>query len=126
MCIMRRAGWLLVGISGYATKQRKGSYNPEKLPAKEMLSYYSKQFTTVEINHSFYSMPTENVLLKWAKTVPEGYRFALKANQQITHIQRLRFCESTMKRIIDIVSVLNIGEHLGPIPVKTPLTLTYY
>jgi len=47
-----------------------------------MLSFYAKQFSTVEINHSFYRMPTENLLLQWAKTVPEGFRFALKANQQ--------------------------------------------
>jgi len=65
-----------------------------------MLSFYSKQFATVEINHSFYRMPTENVLLQWAQTVPEGFRFALKANQQITHIQRLRNCESTLKRFL--------------------------
>src|SRR3989442_1654071 len=92
------AGQLLVGTSGYSYKQWKGSFYPEKLPDREMLSFYAKQFSTVEINHSFYRMPTENVLLQWANTVPEGFRFALKVNQQITHIQRLRNCESTMKR----------------------------
>jgi uncharacterized protein YecE (DUF72 family) len=62
-----------------------------------MLSYYAGQFKTVEINHSFYRMPTENLLLQWAKSVPEGFKFALKANQQITHIKRLRGCEETLK-----------------------------
>jgi len=41
-----------------------------------MLSFYAKQFSTVEINHSFYRMPTESALLNWAKSVPEGFRFA--------------------------------------------------
>src|SRR5258708_7260884 len=90
-----------------------------------MLGFYAKQFPTVEINHSFYRMPTENVLLQWAKTVPEGFRFALKANQQITHIQRLRNCESTLKRFLEVASVLNDGDHLGPILVQLPPTFKF-
>ncbi len=90
-----------------------------------MLDFYAKQFPTVEINHSFYRMPTENVLLQWAKTVPEGFRFALKANQQITHIQRLRNCESTLKRFLEVASVLNDGDHLGPILVQLPPTFKF-
>src|ERR1700741_5120332 len=96
-CTISGAGKLLVGTSGYSYKQWKGSFYPEKLPDKEMLSFYGKQFSTVEINHSFYRMPSESVLLGWAKSVPESFRFALKANQQITHIKRLRNAESTLK-----------------------------
>jgi len=90
-----------------------------------MLSFYAQQFSTVEINHSFYRMPTENLLLQWAKTVPEGFRFALKANQQITHIQRLRGCENTLKRFLEVASVLNEGDHLGPILVQLPPTFKF-
>ena len=85
-----------------------------------MLPFYAKQFSTVEINHSFYRMPTETALLNWANAVPEGFRFALKANQKITHIQRLRDCESTLKRFLEVASVLNDGNHLGPILVQLP------
>jgi len=119
------AGRLLVGTSGYSYKQWKGSFYPEKLPDREMLSFYAKQFSTVEINHSFYRMPTENLLLQWAKTVPEGFRFALKANQQITHIQRLRNCESTLKRFLEVASVLNDGDHLGPVLIQLPPTFKF-
>ena len=118
--VISRAGQLRVGTSGYSYKQWKGSFYPEKLPDREMLSFYSKQFSTVEINHSFYRMPNETVLLNWAKSVPEGFRFALKANQQITHIQRLRNCESTLKRFLEVASVLNDGDHLGPVLVQLP------
>ncbi len=114
-----------MGTSGYSYKQWKGNFYPEKLPDREMLGFYAQQFPTVEINHSFYRMPTENVLLQWAKTVPEGFRFALKANQQITHIQRLRNCESTLKRFLEVASVLNDGEHLGPILVQLPPTFKF-
>jgi uncharacterized protein YecE (DUF72 family) len=90
-----------------------------------MLPFYAKQFSTVEINHSFYRMPSETALLNWANSVPEGFRFALKANQQITHIQRLRDCESTLKRFLEVASVLNDGDHLGPILVQLPPTFKF-
>jgi uncharacterized protein YecE (DUF72 family) len=118
-------GQLRVGTSGYSYKQWKGSFYPEKLPDREMLSYYAQQLQTVEINHSFYRMPTENLLVQWAKSVPEGFRFALKANQQITHILRLRNCESTLKRFLEVASVLSDGDHLGPILVQLPPTFKF-
>ena len=90
-----------------------------------MLSYYSRQLQTVEINHSFYRMPTESLLQQWAASVPAGFRFALKANQQITHIQRLRNCESTLKRFLEAASVLSEGDHLGPILVQLPPTFKF-
>jgi uncharacterized protein YecE (DUF72 family) len=90
-----------------------------------MLNFYAQQFSTVEINHTFYRMPAENVLLQWAKNVPQGFRFALKANQQITHVQRLRNCESTLKRFLEVASVLNDGDHLGPILVQLPPTFKF-
>lgn len=114
-----------MGTSGYSYKEWKGNFYPEKLPDKEMLSFYAKQFTTVEINHSFYRMPTESALQNWAKSVPEGFRFALKANQQITHIKRLRDCESTLKRFLEVASILNAGDHLGPILVQLPPTFKF-
>jgi uncharacterized protein YecE (DUF72 family) len=118
-------GQLRVGTSGYSYKQWKGNFYPEKLPDKEMLSFYAKQFSTVEINYSFYRMPNESTLVNWAKSVPQGFRFAFKANQQITHIQRLRNCESTLKRFLEVVSVLNDGDHLGPILVQLPPTFKF-
>jgi uncharacterized protein YecE (DUF72 family) len=90
-----------------------------------MLHFYATQLQTVEINHSFYRMPTENLLLQWAKSVPDGFRFALKANQQITHSKRLRDCESTLKRFLEVASVLNDGDHLGPILVQLPPTFKF-
>lgn len=85
-----------------------------------MLNFYAKEFSTVEINYTFYHMPTETSLSNWVTQVPEGFRFALKANQQITHIKRLRECESTLKRFLEVASVLQEGDHLGPILVQVP------
>lgn len=119
------SGHLRVGTSGYSYKEWKGNFYPEKLPDREMLSFYAKQFSTVEINHSFYRMPSETTLLNWAKSVPEGFRFALKANQRITHIKRLRDCEDIVKRFLEVASVLQDGNHLGPILVQLPPTFKF-
>lgn len=85
-----------------------------------MLSFYAKEFSTVEINHSFYRMPVESMLQKWAGQVPQGFRFAMKANQQITHIMRLRGVEETLRRFLEAASVLQEGDHLGPVLVQLP------
>ena len=113
---------LCVGTSGYAYKEWKGSFYPQKLPDGEMLRFYGQHFTTVEINHTFYRMPTERVLLQWAEAVPNGFQFALKLNQKITHIHKLRNCEDILKRFLEVASVLGDGNHLGPILVQLPPT----
>ena len=117
---MAETGKLYVGTSGYAYKPWKGTFYPEKLPDKEMLKFYASQLLTVEINYSFYQMPKESTLEGWASSVPDGFQFALKANQKITHVARLRNCESTLKRFLEVASVLQEGNRLGPILVQLP------
>lgn len=78
---------LRAGTSGYAYKEWKGSFYPEKLPANEMLRFYAQQFRSVEVNNTFYRMPSESVVEQWSAQVPDGFQFALKLNQQITHIR---------------------------------------
>ncbi|MBI3404820.1 MAG: DUF72 domain-containing protein [Acidobacteria bacterium] len=113
---------LRVGTSGYSYKQWKGNFYPEKLPDKEMLSYYGTQFRTVEINHSFYRMPVEGMVAKWGEQVPAGFQFAIKLNQKITHIQKLRGSASILKSFLSAVSVLQPENKLGPILVQVPPT----
>ena len=81
---------LLAGTSGFSYKEWLGSFYPEKLPADEMLRYYAARFTTVEINNTFYRMPAEAMLARWAQDVPASFEFTLKAPRRITHDKRLR------------------------------------
>jgi len=113
---------LRVGTSGYAYKPWKGPFYPEKLPDAEMLRFYASQFRTVEINHSFYRMPVESMLQKWADQVPAGFHFAMKANQQITHIRKLRGVEETLRRFLEVASILQEGDRLGPVLIQLPPT----
>ena len=86
-------GAIWVGTSGYNYPEWKGSFYPQELPASQMLGYYSARFSTVEINYSFYRLPSEKSIGRWAETVPDGFAFTLKAPRRITHEARLRDCQ---------------------------------
>ena len=80
---------VLAGTSGYSFKEWCGHFYPEKFPTNAMLSYYAERLATVEINNTFYRMPSETVLARWATEVPTHFRFTLKAPRRITHEKRL-------------------------------------
>lgn len=110
-----------VGTSGYSFKEWKGSSYPEKLPQKEMLSYYAGRFSAVEINSTFYAMPKAEVLESWAGQTPETFRFVLKAPQTITHRRRLKNVEEETDHLLRTAAVL--GGRLGPILFQLPPNL---
>ena len=109
---------LYVGTSGYSYKEWKGTFYPEKLPAKQMLRYYGERFRTVEINNTFYRMPTASVLEAWAGEVPADFRFVLKAPQRITHIQRLKDAGESVSQLLEAAGTLK--ERLGPLLFQLP------
>lgn len=109
---------LHVGTSGYSYKEWKGSFYPEKIPAKEMLRYYAERLSTVEINATFYRMPQPSMLENWKEQVPDTFRFSLKASQRITHFKRLKETEQETKYFFETAAVL--GEQLGVVLIQLP------
>ncbi len=109
---------LHVGTSGYSYKEWKGNFYPEDLPAKEMLSYYSRRLPAVEINNTFYRLPQPTMVENWRDQVPENFRFSVKATQRITHIKRLKNCADETKYLIETAALL--GERLGVILFQLP------
>jgi uncharacterized protein YecE (DUF72 family) len=109
---------LFVGTSGYSYKEWKGIFYPEKLPAKEMLSYYASRLPAVEINNTFYRLPQQSMLEGWKEQVPENFRFAIKASQRITHFKRLNNVAEETRYLLDTVSCL--GERLGVVLFQLP------
>ena len=79
-----------VGTSGYNYPEWKGNFYPPDLPAAKMLPFYAERFSTVEINYTFYRMPTAKLVAGWAAQVPDEFRFTLKAPRRITHDRKLR------------------------------------
>lgn len=107
-----------VGTSGYSYPEWRGTFYPPDLPTEKMLSYYSARFPTVEINYTFYHMPSEKVLTAWAKETPEGFTFTLKASRRITHDARLRNCEGLLETLWTRASAL--GPKLGVLLFQLP------
>ena len=87
----------MIGTSGYNYPEWRGSFYPDKLSTARMLSYYAEHFSTVEINYTFYRMPTAALLAKWAAETPERFVFTLKAPRRITHDARLQHCEEAVR-----------------------------
>ncbi len=109
---------LYVGTSGYSYKEWKGSFYPEDLSAKDMLSYYAGRLPAVEINNTFYRMPQRTMLENWHAQVPGGFRFSLKASQRITHFKRLNDVDEETKYFLETASVL--GDGLGVVLFQLP------
>ena len=81
-----------IGTSGYNYPEWKGSFYPADLPAARMLPFYAERFPTVEINYTFYRMPTEKLVAGWAAQTPSPFKLTLKAPRRITHDSRLKNC----------------------------------
>ena len=109
---------IYVGTSGYGYKEWKGIFYPEKISPRGMLRFYSERLSAVEINNTFYHMPTEGVLASWAEQVPDRFVFAIKAPQVITHLKRLRNVGEETGYLFRSLSVLD--RKLGPVLFQFP------
>ena len=107
-----------VGTSGYNYAEWKGTFYPADLSAAKMLPYYAARFPTVEINATFYRMPTTKTLAGWAAATPEPFVLALKAPQRITHFARLRSVDDPVRFFCDTARTL--GPKLGPLLFQLP------
>lgn len=108
----------LIGTSGYNYPEWRGSFYPEKFPAGRMLAYYAERFNTVEVNYTFYRMPTEKQLDGWAQGTPETFTFTLKAPRRITHDAKLQRCEELTQAFCRIAATL--GPKLGVLLFQLP------
>ena len=109
---------VLVGTSGYSYKEWKGPFYPSDLAAGRFLRFYGEHLPTVEINNTFYRMPTAKLVEGWAAEVPETFTFAVKAPQRITHIAKLANVAELTATFVGFVSAL--GPRLGPLLFQLP------
>ncbi|HXN31190.1 MAG TPA: DUF72 domain-containing protein [Polyangiaceae bacterium] len=109
---------VLVGTSGYSYKEWKPAFYPDDLPARSFLHYYAERLPTVEINNTFYRMPTGKLVSGWASEVPDTFTFALKAPQRITHVARLKDVSEPTAAFLRVAGEL--GPRLGPLLFQLP------
>ena len=107
-----------IGTSGWNYPEWKGSFYPDDIKPAAMLSYYARHFSTVEVNNTFYRMPTAKVVTGWAAAVPESFTFVLKAPQRITHFARLRDVDEPVRAFCDVARTLE--PRLGPLLFQLP------
>src|SRR5688572_19492315 len=109
-----------IGTSGYNYPEWRGTFYPEGFPAKQMFGYYSERFSSVEINYTFYRMPTAKTTEAWRAQAPAGFAYALKASRRITHDRRLKDCAESLTYFCD--AARGLGPHLGPLLFQLPPT----
>ncbi|NSL17086.1 DUF72 domain-containing protein [Tatlockia micdadei] len=109
---------LFIGTSGWSYADWKGLFYPNNLRMDELLHFYAGNFNTVELNNSFYKLPTVENVKRWYELTPPDFIFSCKANRYITHMKKL---QGTEKNVENLLTVLNhFHEKLGPILFQFP------
>jgi len=107
-----------IGTSGWHYDDWRGRFYPEKLPKSRWLEFYAQHFNTLELNNSFYHLPTEHAFENWYESSPAGFIFSVKASRYITHIKRLKDCAEAVNNFMSRARLLK--EKLGPVLYQLP------
>src|SRR5690349_11557428 len=113
-----RKGKYYIGTSGWHYKHWKGKFYPEDISDKEHFAYYSSIFSTVEINNSFYRLPTLKTFSDWRRASPANFTFSVKGSRFITHMKKLNVNASSIQKFFNRAERLK--EKLGPILFQLP------
>lgn len=115
---------ICIGTSGWIYPHWKGVFYPEKLPQSKWLEFYADQFSSVELNATFYHLPRSETFANWHRRTPEHFLWAVKASRYITHIKKLNEPQEPLARLYAAVSGLK--EKLGPILFQLPPSLSFH
>ena len=107
-----------IGTSGWQYDHWQGSFYPEDLAKKRFLDYYAEHFQTVEINNSFYQLPSPETLIQWREVTPPGFLFSVKASRYITHMKKLKDPAEPVSNFLKRIELLE--DKLGPILFQLP------
>ena len=111
---------LFAGTSGFAYAAWKPGFYPARLPANQFLKHYADRLNAVEINYTFRRLPSAGTLQTWVEATPPGFVFAVKANQRITHILRLKNAGEATALFLKMIDPLRTARRLGPILFQLP------
>jgi len=114
---------LYAGTSGFAYAAWKPGFYPAKLPSKQFLNHYATRLNCVEINYTFQHLPSASTLARWVEATAPGFVFAVKANQRITHMLRLKNAAEATDLFLRMIDPLRSARRLGPILFQLPPNL---
>lgn len=109
---------LYIGTSGWSYNHWKGMFYPAKIDGDKMLGFYAGDFNTVEINATFYRLPSKNILSQWYHSVPDDFTFSVKASRYITHQKKLNDPQLSIKKFFNLIPILD--DKLGPVLFQLP------
>ncbi|MGH3132160.1 MAG: DUF72 domain-containing protein [Gaiellaceae bacterium] len=109
-----------IGCSGWNYEHWRDLFYPRGLPASRWLEHYAQTFDTVELNASFYRLPTRKAAAAWARATPREFVFAVKASRYLTHVKRLRDLAGGSSRLLERIEPLREAGKLGPILWQLP------
>jgi uncharacterized protein YecE (DUF72 family) len=110
-----------IGTSGWHYDHWRHRFYPQGLAKAKWLEFYATHFNTVELNNSFYRLPSETTFAAWRDTSPANFTFAVKASRYITHIKRLKNTQGAVETFVSRAGIL--GEKLGPLLYQLPPNL---
>ena len=107
-----------IGTSGWAYKHWRGIFYPQGLGQPKWLEFYSHHFDTVELNNTFYQLPSEKAFASWREGTPPGFVYSVKVSRLITHLKKLRNVEAALDNFLSRARIL--GDKLGPLLYQLP------
>jgi uncharacterized protein YecE (DUF72 family) len=112
-----------IGCSGWNyASWRHGVFYPERCPARLWLDYYARHFDTVEVNATFYRLPTAKAVQGWIDQTPPGFTLTIKMSRYVTHVKRLRELAPSLELFYDRIAPLAGSPKLGPMLWQLPPT----
>lgn len=115
---MTKRGKIHIGCSGWNYPHWRGRFYPEAQAPGQWFDFYAAVFNTVEINNTFYRLPTAKTFKAWGAKAPDRFIYAVKANRYLTHLKKLKEAKAPLKKLLDRARLLE--EHLGPILYQLP------
>jgi uncharacterized protein YecE (DUF72 family) len=109
---------LLVGTSSWSSPDWGGTFYPDSIEPGDMIEVYSRKLPTVEIDTTWYHMPSRKMIETWKSKTPDGFIFSAKVPKVISHDKYLEGCETELNQFVSIMS--NLGEKLGPLILQFP------
>ena len=109
-----------IGCSGWNYKDWRERFYPKGLPARRWLEHYADHFDTVEVNNTFYRLPTLSAVEGWAEQSPPRFVFTVKASRYLTHIKRLTDLDRGVERYYERIQPLIDAKKLGPVLWQLP------
>lgn len=113
-----KRGKIYIGTSGWKYKHWRGIFYPDNIKNKDEFAWYHKHFDTVELNNSFYHLPSSKIVSSWKNAAPPKFLFSVKASRYITHMKKLKFEKASLRLFFSRIDKLE--NKLGPVLFQLP------